>query len=233
MDKLQQVRDFLEETIKEKGISLNALSLRLGKNSTYLFHFIKRHSPKRLDETVRHQLAQILDVDEQRLCDFPLEQHLIQDKLSTLSNFFNLSKEKTEDLIAIDVIDMEGAYHGRFEDIKNNVIGKEFMSSSVYSLCTASNPKNIKIIRATGETMAPTINSGDFLWVDLSYKNIISDGIYLINTQNDAIFRRVQVNPFDNSLEISADNKSYKSFTIKEANDLEVCGKVIFLSTKL
>ena len=66
MNKLQEVRVFLENTIKEKGLSLNALSLQLGKNSTYLFHFVKRNSPKRLDENTRRKLATILNVDNKK-----------------------------------------------------------------------------------------------------------------------------------------------------------------------
>ena len=101
MDKQQQVRDFLEKSVKEKGFSLNSLSLKLGKNSTYLFHFIKRHSPRRLDETTRRKLAQLLDVSEQDLCDFPLPGSLIQDKLSTISNLFNFGKNKGENFVAL------------------------------------------------------------------------------------------------------------------------------------
>ena len=94
MDRQQQVRDFLENTIKEKGFSLNSLSLKIGKNSTYLFHFIKRNSPRRLDETARRQLAQILNVAEQDLCDFTLPTSVIPDKLNTLSTFLVLVKIK-------------------------------------------------------------------------------------------------------------------------------------------
>ena len=147
MDKQQQVRDFLENTVKEKGLSLNALSLQIGKNPTYLFHFVKRHSPKRLDEESRHSLARILDVDEQMLCDFPLPTNLLQDKLSSLYGLFNFNKEKTTDFVALDVIDMNGSAHGNFEKIKHNVIGHELLSPAVFNIYGGTNPKNIKILK--------------------------------------------------------------------------------------
>lgn len=233
MDKQQQVRDFLENTAKEKGFSLNSLSLRLGKNSTYLFHFIKRHSPKRLDETTRRQLAQILDVSEQDLCDFPLPSSIIQDKFSTISNLFNFGKNKAEDLIAIDVIDMDGANKGRFEQIKNNLVGQEFMTPEVFSLYTSAKPEHIKILRAGGESMSPTINPGDLIWLDTSYSTPTADGLYLLNTSGDVVIKRLQINPFDNSIEISSDNKAYKSFTLSDYKSLNICGKIIFIAHKL
>lgn len=233
MDKLQQVRDFLENTVKEKGLSLNALSLKLGKNSTYLFHFIKRHSPKRLDETTRRNLAQILNVDEQSLCDFPLPTGLIQDKFSALSSLFNFAKNKEPDLIAIDVWDMDGPKKGRFELLKENIIGQIFLSPQLIRAFTPVEPQNLVIIKAAGESMSPTINSGDMIWLDTSCSMPAADGIYMLNASGDVIIRRLQINPFDGSIEVSSDNKAYRSFNMKDHKNLHVCGKVLFVTNKL
>lgn len=233
MDKLQEVRNFLENTVKEKGFSLNALSLQLGKNSTYLFHFIKRNSPKRLDENTRRNLAKILNVDEQSLCDFPLPNSLIQDKLSSLTSLFNFSKQNSAQMIGIDVVDMGGENKGRFEQIKKNIIGKEILSRELLNHYCATAPENIMIFKVVGDAMSPTINSGDFVWVDLSYSVPASDGIYMISTNSDTIIRRIQINPFDNSADISSDNKSYKPINIKDIKSLNICGKVCFLAHKL
>ena len=233
MDRLQQVRDFLEKTVKEKGFSLNALSLQLGKNSTYLFHFIKRHSPKRLDETTRRKLANILNVPEQNLCDFPLPPSLIQDKLSTISSLLSFGKNKTDSLVAIDVIDMNGPEKGRFEQIKKNIIGQIFLSAEVAALYTSTQPEYLKIIRVAGESMSPTINPGDIIWIDTSYSIPSSDGVYLLSTGSDTIIRRLQLSPFDNAVDVLSDNKAYRSFNVSDFKNLHICGKVIFISHKV
>ena len=233
MDKLQEVRVFLENAIKEKGFSLNALSLQLGKNSTYLFHFIKRNSPKRLDENTRRKLSKILNVEEQSLCDFPLPNTLVQDKLSSLTSLFNFSKQDDLKMISIDVVDMGGANKGKFEQIKKNIIGKEILSQDLLGHYCSANPKNLMIFKVVGDAMSPTINSGDFVWVDLSYSIPSSDGIYMISTNSDTIIRRIQLNPFDNSADISSDNTSYKPINIKDIKNLNICGKVCYLTHKL
>ena len=231
-DRQQEVRDFLENTIKEKGFSLNSLSLQIGKNSTYLFHFIKRHSPRRLDEPSRLKLAKILDIPEHKLCDFPISGGIIQDKLSTISGLLGIGHNK-DNTAAIEIIDMDGEQKGNFDNIKNNVIGIEYMSFELLKHYNITNAKNIKIIKNNSDAMSPMINSGDMLITDISYKTPSIDGIYLINAMNSVILRRLQINPLDNSAELSATNTSYKSINISKITDIGVCGKVLWVVHKL
>lgn len=72
MDEIQAIKEKVGRLIAEKGLSLNYVSLKLGRNSTYLHKFVKEKSPKRLDEEVRKGLAQLLNVDEQELTDIDL-----------------------------------------------------------------------------------------------------------------------------------------------------------------
>lgn len=72
MDKIYEVKQRVKKLIDERGFSYNNLSLKFGKNSTYLHKFVKEQSPKRLDEEFRKKLAVELCVDEQELTDLPL-----------------------------------------------------------------------------------------------------------------------------------------------------------------
>ena len=69
MDKIFEIKQRVKNLIDERGISYNSLSLKLGKNQTYLHQFLTRPSPKRLDEDFRRKLAIELGVDEQQLTD--------------------------------------------------------------------------------------------------------------------------------------------------------------------
>jgi len=231
-DRLQEVRNFLEDTIKNKGFSLNSLSLQLGKNSTYLFHFIKRHSPRRLDEQTRHKLAQILNISEQKLCDYPIGGNIIQDKLSTISGLLGIGREQVTPE-KVKVIDMDGYYRGNFDMIKKNVIGEEYFSDEMIKHYGFTSINNIIIVKNSGDAMVPCIKPGDMLWVDTSYNKASSDGIYLIEANNTVLLRRIQINPFNGSADLIADNTSYKPYNVKNNNDLKVCGKVVFITHKL
>src|SRR5579883_319606 len=59
---MPDVRQLIVKTLKEKGISLNDASLRIGRNPTYLQQYVKYGRPDRLPEDVRDSLAPILEV---------------------------------------------------------------------------------------------------------------------------------------------------------------------------
>jgi DNA-binding XRE family transcriptional regulator len=64
---LDPVRARLLIAVRENGASLSGLSGSLGKNPAYLQQFVKRGSPRKLPEDIRHQLAGLLDIDEAEL----------------------------------------------------------------------------------------------------------------------------------------------------------------------
>ena len=51
----------------ERGISLTALSALLGRNSSYLQQFVRKGSPRKLEEGDRGTLARFFGVDESEL----------------------------------------------------------------------------------------------------------------------------------------------------------------------
>ena len=65
MSKIDEVKQRVGELVAERGLSYNSISIKLGKNPSYLQKFVKEKSPKRLDEGFRHKLAILLNVDEQ------------------------------------------------------------------------------------------------------------------------------------------------------------------------
>ena len=72
MEKIYEVKNRVKKLVEERGFSYNYLSLKFGKNPTYLQKYVKEKSPKRLDEEFRKKLAIELGVDEQELTDLPV-----------------------------------------------------------------------------------------------------------------------------------------------------------------
>lgn len=60
-------RQRLLELSQENGASLASLSAMLGRNAAYLQQFIRKGSPRRLEERDRRMLAQFFGVDEREL----------------------------------------------------------------------------------------------------------------------------------------------------------------------
>lgn len=61
------VRARILEAARDRRLGLKALSLRLGRNPSYLQQFIARGSPKRLPEELRQALATLLGLPEAAL----------------------------------------------------------------------------------------------------------------------------------------------------------------------
>ena len=57
----------LLELSRERAVSLSSLSELLGRNPAYLQQFIKRGTPRKLEEGDRRRLAQFFGVDEVEL----------------------------------------------------------------------------------------------------------------------------------------------------------------------
>lgn len=63
----RDVAALLDWLAERRGLNLKDLSLRLGRNATYLHFFVKRGTPRRLFEEDRAKLADLLGVDESSL----------------------------------------------------------------------------------------------------------------------------------------------------------------------
>jgi cyanate lyase len=226
MDKIKQVKARVGELIREKGLSLNSLSLQLGKSGTYLHKFINFDSPKRLDEEVRMKLAAILEVDEQELTDLPITPiptHMtgvgvIADKIAS---FFN-----KEDIATIDMVDVTACCGDGIENLPEKVCGHWRLPLVDFKSIVPGDPKNIKMMRAQGDSMTPTINDGDFVWVDISNNFISSDGIYLIKTYTGISIKRLHSGL--NSISIICDNSIYDK-EIAQMGEVQIIGRVVHI----
>lgn len=210
MRTFQQVKEFIAEKLKEKNLSLNEVSLMIGKNGTYLFQYITRNSPKRLGEVERGKLARILEVDEQLLTDLPLERRVMP---------------SNSDSVSIDIISANpccGA--GSDYDEADTVIGKWIMPAKDFRELTYSQPENIKQMRVIGDSMSPTIKDGDYILADTSLNTFEIDGIYLIRMLNGLAVKRLQSGL--NDIKILSDNKKYEPITAS-TGEVKIIGKVI------
>jgi transcriptional regulator with XRE-family HTH domain len=85
------------------------------------------------------------------------------------------------------------------------------------------------VLEMDGDSMAPTILSGERVVIDAGHKNPIPDGLYVIRDAfKAAIVRRVQVLrlPTPTRVKIISDNPNHASEEIP-LSDLEIVGKVV------
>lgn len=233
MTSIEDVKKRVGELIAERGLNYSNIAIRLGKNTSYLQKFVKEKSPKRLDENFRKGLAQILGVDEQELTDIPLNApivpshlsgvNMVADKItSAVSSFF---KKPLPDTVGIEMLNVSACCGAGIDNLSENVVGIWQMPLMDFKAISQSAPEFIKIVKAVGDSMAPTINDGDFVFVDVSNQSMGSDGVYCLSSETGLSIKRLQ-NNFNGEIIIKSDNKDYDSLSFK-IGDIRILGRVV------
>jgi len=87
------------------------------------------------------------------------------------------------------------------------------------------NVKNIEAINVTGDSMEPTLNNGNIIFIDKTKQDVTKDGIYAFINENGLFVKRIQ-RRVDGGLDVISDNKEYPK-QIVTRKGIEVLGKVI------
>ena len=235
MKNIEDVKAHVGQLVAEKGYSYNSLSIKLGKNPTYLQKFVKEKSPKRLDEEFRAKLAIILNVPEQELTDLDLSAMPLPASFEgaagiaqTIGNFFSNIKNKKE-TVAVDMLDTTACCGNGIENFAENVNGKWLMPLADFRQITMTAPDNIKLLKVKGDSMLPTLKEDDWVMVDITKKSPDSDGLFLLILANGLAVKRVQCG-LGNNITVLSDNPKYAPLpaTLEE---VPIAGKVIYTLT--
>lgn len=88
-------------------------------------------------------------------------------------------------------------------------------------------PRKLGLIEALGDSMEPTIRSGDLLLIDAGVDQVIDDAIYVLVIDGMAVVKRVQ-RLVNGALTVKSDNPAYvdQALTAAEVENIRVAGRV-------
>lgn len=99
------------------------------------------------------------------------------------------------------------------EDIVDYVLFKEdFLRREL-----GVDPKNVRVIQAKGDSMEPTIRSGDLLLLDLSQALDTDNAVYVLNVNGRVMVKRLQFK-FDGTVKVLSDNPKYEPETVQPSS---------------
>ncbi len=92
------------------------------------------------------------------------------------------------------------------------------------------NPENLRLLRAHGDAMAPTIKDGDLLMLDISQKKFNGDAIYVVRLDPQNLVAKRLQQSVDKGLYLVSDNPAYREQHIpdNERDGLDIIGKVVW-----
>lgn len=209
MPNKEEVRKKLADLIENKGLNFRKVSLMIGKGDSYIQRFIKLGLPERLPEDARIKIANILGVDEQELTDLPK----------------SLLSKSSPNSVSIKIIDAVACCGTGIEALQENVVGTWDIPLQKYRDFSTAKPENVYMLQVEGDSMTPTLNSGDWALADTSQNFISSDGLYLIRMASGLAVKRIQSGL--NDITIKSDNPAYKDITAS-VGEVAILGKIIY-----
>lgn len=206
-------RAALDALIQERREDYASLSRMIGRNAAYLQQFIKRGTPKKLDEEDRRTLARYFRVSEALLG--------------------GREAEAEPDSVSVPMFDVEAsAGPGAFPDHERPRAAMRFDPAWLRRLNLDA--AHLSMIRVTGDSMAPTLADGDDILVDRSDGiERLRDGIYVLRMDGALNVKRLAPDPTRRRVTIKSDNPGYRNWPVVDRDALDLIGRVVWAGRRL
>lgn len=211
------VRQRLLDLATEKRASLSGLSELIGRNSSYLQQFIRKGSPRKLEENDRRALAEFFGVDESEL-GAPEENSSGQAKARRRGEWVEIPR------LALSASAGPGALGDGEETIG------AFGFSASWLREQNLDPAMLSSIAVSGDSMEPLLRAGDEILVDHTPR-APSDGIYVLRQSDVLLVKRLQFGKPGEVTLVSA-NPAYPPQTVSR-DEIEIIGRVVWKSGRL
>jgi len=208
-------RTRLVELAERRGVSLSALSKLIGRNTTYLQQFIKKGSPRKLEENDRRTLAQFFGVDESELG-------------APDSEDISYSAAKggvRRGWIAIPRLAL-GASAGPGALAEDDAPVGHLGFAEGWLREMGLTPNALTALSVAGDSMDPTLSDGDEILVARA-DGRLRDGIHVIRRDGTLLVKRLLFER-EGRVSVISDNKAYPSDADVPMEDVEVLGRVVW-----
>ena len=211
---MEQVREELDRLIVKGRYRYASISRLLGRNPAYIQQFIKRGSPRKLDDDDRRRLASFFGVDEQVLG--------------------GPGNSPSGGMIEIPVLNVEAsAGYGAIAASESAQTRFGFDERWLRRL-TSAKSASLSIVGVLGDSMEPTLSNGDEVLVDASdHGSRLRDGIYVLRADDALVVKRIAIKPGGRQITIASDNPAYPTWHDMDRSDIHVVGRVIWFGRAL
>lgn len=208
----------LTSLMNEKGISQAELARLIGIKQPSVFKILsgETRNPKKILE-----IATALNVDPHWL-------KTGEGDPNPSYRIVEVSEPQNPNTVRIDILDVEasagnGAY---LSPTEQGLLSQEFDLTFFRQQFGRADAKHLKLITVKGDSMAPTLESGDLLYVDISENYFSADGLYVFTFDGQTFIKRLQ--KVGKEMLVISDNPTYKEWTFTQDDDVFIHGRVVF-----
>jgi len=225
-------RVVLDRLIHDRGENYGAISRMIGRNPTYIQQFVKRGSPRKLDEDDRRILARYFGVPEEMLGgpaekSYPVSQRLRDSGRDAGAGL------RAQPMVLVPRLALgASAGMGSLDDDERAAGAMAFDPRWLRDL--GGRPDSLSLIRVDGESMAPTLNHGDDIMVDRSDgAERLRDGIYVLRLDDVLMVKRVAMTMRRDCFSVRSDNPAYPDWEDIDPADVGIVGRVIWAGRRV
>lgn len=202
------VRQTLVVLAGERRVSLSSLSRMIGRNTSYLQQFVRKGSPRRLDENDRGRLARFFGVEEVALGK---------------ENSFEV-KEMTAQWFDVPRVTVGASAGAGASPLGEDVCGTiRFSAGWLRSM--GLQVDMLSAIAVQGDSMEPTLRDGDEILVDRTPRPL-RDGIHVVRLEDNLLVKRIDSGR-PGVLVLLSDNPAYRPIECRP-EDVQVIGRVVW-----
>lgn len=202
----------LLELSQARGVSLAALSELLGRNPSYLQQFIRKGSPRKLEEQDRATLARFLGVDETELRE------------AQENSYVKAPRRDSGEWVAVPRLDL-GAAAGAGRVPGGEGAFDTFRFSRRWLAEQGLESAELSAIRVEGDSMEPLLNDGDEILVDRSPRPF-RDGIHVVRLGETLMVKRV-ASAGPGRVALLSQNLAYPPVEVA-AEEVAIIGRVVW-----
>lgn len=213
-------RETLESLIRDRGDDYASLSRLLGRNAAYIQQYIRRGTPRKLDEDDRRTLARYFRVDEVVLGG-PQRPVVASPAARRGADFIRIPR------LAVSA----SAGQGSLDDADGGAGDFILDARAVRALGDAA---MLSMIQVSGDSMAPALGDGDDILVDRGDAgDRLRDGIYVLRLDDALNVKRIAVNPEGRRFSVASDNPAYPSWPDCDPARVTIIGRVVWAGRRV
>jgi phage repressor protein C with HTH and peptisase S24 domain len=213
VERLAGPRARLLELSQNRGVSLAALSDLLGRNPSYLQQFIRKGSPRKLEERDRAKLAQFFGVGEEELREAQENSYVKTPR-----------RRESGDWVEVPRLDL-GASAGPGRVPGDEAAFDTFRFSRRWLAEQGLERAQLSAITVEGDSMEPLLNNGDEILVDCSPRPF-RDGIHVVRLGDTLMVKRV-ASAGTGRVALLSQNLAYPPVEVA-ADEVAIIGRVVW-----
>lgn len=203
------IKKRLEQMIAEKGWNQTDLAFKLGITPQAVQQWLRNENPTTPSQARLRKISEI--------SGYPVHWFSMSDEEIKKDEFLISNMSGKSDLIhsyQIDLLDVNakagigGCINNEYPDIIQSIY---FSKDGLLEIVGRKTNNGLYMITVPTDSMSPTIDKGDVVFIDTNVTSYSGEGIYIFAVDNEVYIKRLQRVP-GGIYKALSDNKSYDPF---------------------